>query len=73
MTISVPPDMAKEFRDVAKRKRESQSQLFRDIFNFYKKEELKGDFFALQQYGAEKAKTLKITEAEIEKLVFEGR
>ena len=73
MTISVPPDTAKEYRKIAKSKGESASQLFREIFEFYKQEKLKEEFAALQKYGVTQAKKMKITEKEIEKLVFEGR
>lgn len=73
MTISLPPDIGKEYRKIAKRKGESISQLFREIFDFYKQEKLKEDFFSLQRYGVKKVKALKITEKEIENLVFEGR
>mgnify|MGYP001565400621 FL=1 len=41
-------------------KDESVSQLYRA-------------FFQLQKYGAKKAKELKLTEKDIEKLIFEGR
>ncbi|MDP3112759.1 MAG: hypothetical protein Q8M71_11715 [Thermodesulfovibrionales bacterium] len=30
-------------------------------------------FFQLQKYGAKKAKELKLTEKDIEKLIFDGR
>ena len=73
MTISVPPDTAKEDKKIAKTKGESASQFFREIFEFYKQQTLKEEFSALQKYGVEKAKKLKITEKEIERLVFEGR
>ncbi|MBI5212972.1 MAG: CopG family transcriptional regulator [Nitrospirae bacterium] len=73
MTISVPSDTAKEYRAIAKSKGESISQFFREIFSFYKQQKLEGEFYKLQQYGAKKAKVLKLTEKEIEKLIFEGR
>nr|HLA50303.1 CopG family transcriptional regulator [Thermodesulfovibrionia bacterium] len=73
MTLSVPPDTAKEYRKLAKAKGETISQLFRDVFSFYKEEKLRGEFFQLQKYGAKKARELKITEKDIEKLIFEGR
>ena len=73
MTISVPPDTAKEYRKIAKAKGESSSQFFREMFEFYKQKKLKEQFADLRKYGVEKAKKLKITEKEIEKLVFEGR
>lgn len=73
MTLSVPPDTAKEYRNIAKAKGETISQFFREVFSFYKEEQLKEEFFQLQRYGAKKARVLKITEKEVEKLVFEGR
>ncbi len=73
MTISVPPETAKEYKKLAETKGETVSQLFRDMYVFYKQEKLKEEFYKLQKYGARKARELKITEKDIEKLVFEGR
>jgi hypothetical protein len=73
MTVSVPPSMAKEYRRLAKEKGENSSEFFREIFTFYKRENLIGDFRKLQEYGSVKAKEMKITEDKIEKLVFSGR
>ena len=73
MAISVPPDTADECKRIAQAKGETLSQFFRDIFSFYKQEKLKEEFYDLQKYGAKKAKELKITEKNIEKLIFEGR
>ena len=73
ITISLPPDTAREYREIANSKGETISQLFREIFDVYKREKLKEEFYALQRYGARRAKELKITEKGIEKLVFEGR
>jgi hypothetical protein len=73
MTVSVPPSMAKEYRRLAKEKGENSSEFFREIFTFYKRENLIGDFRKLQEYGSVKTKEMKITEDEIEKLVFSGR
>ena len=73
MTLSVPQDTAKEYRQLAKAKGETLSQLFREVFSLYKEEKLREELFQLQRYGVKKAGELKITEKEIEKLVFEGR
>lgn len=73
MAISVPPDTAAECRKLAKDKGESLSQFFREIFAFYKQEKLKEELKTLQEYGAKKAGKLKISEKNIEKLIFEGR
>lgn len=73
MTLSVPQNTAKEYRELAKAKGETISQLFREVFSFYKEEKLREEFLQLQRYGVKKAGELKITEREIEKLIFEGR
>ena len=73
MTLSVPPDTAKEYRKLARAKGETISQLFREVFKFYREEKLREEFFELQRYGAKKAGELKLTEKDIEKLIFEGR
>lgn len=73
MTVSVPPDIAKEYESMARKKGETKSQLFREMFSFYRQEKLEGEFFRLQKYGAKKAKEMKLTEKDIERLVFEGR
>lgn len=73
MTLSVPPDTAKEYRNLAKAKGETISQLFREVFTFYKEEKLREEFFELQRYGAKKAKELRLTEKDVEKIIFEGR
>lgn len=73
VTISVPPETAKEYKEIARAKGESASEFFREIFSFYKQEKLKKEFRALQRYGAGKAAKLKLTEEEIERLIFEGR
>lgn len=71
--ISVPPNTAREYKKIAQAKGESTSRFFMEIFGFYKQESQKKNLRRLQGYGADKAKALKITEREIEKLVFEGR
>lgn len=73
MTISVPPDIAKEYNEMAKTKGETKSQLFREIFSLYRQEKMEDEFLRLQRYGIKKAKEMKLTEKDIERLVFEGR
>ena len=73
LTISVPPDIAAECRDLAKAKGESLSLFFREMLAFYRKEKLKDEFYNLQKYGSKKAKALKISEKNIEQMIFEGR
>jgi hypothetical protein len=73
MTISLPPDIAREYETIAKTKGETKSQLFREMFTVYRQEKLENEFFRLQRYGSKKAKELKLTEKDIERLIFEGR
>jgi hypothetical protein len=73
ITISVPPDMAKEYETIARTKGETKSQLFREMFNLYRQEKLEEEFCRLQKYGIKKAREMKLTEKDIERLVFEGR
>ncbi len=73
MTLSVPPAMAEEYRRLAKEKGESASELFREIYTFYKQQKLQSELAELQKYGSGKARELKICEEEIEYLVFGDR
>jgi hypothetical protein len=73
ITISVPPDMAEEYETMARIKGETKSQLFREMFNLYRQEKLEDEFYKLQKYGTKKAREMKLTEKDIERLVFEGR
>jgi metal-responsive CopG/Arc/MetJ family transcriptional regulator len=73
MTVSLPPDIAREYESIAKAKGETKSQLFREMFRLYRQDKLEGEFFTLQRYGFKKAKEMKLTEKDVEKLVFEGR
>jgi hypothetical protein len=73
MTISIPPDIAKEYETMARIKGETKSQLFREMFNIYRQEKLEDEFYRLQKYGVKKAQEMKITERNIERLIFEGR
>ncbi|MBM4271042.1 MAG: CopG family transcriptional regulator [Deltaproteobacteria bacterium] len=73
MSLSLSPDIAEEYKNIARSEGKTVSGLFRDMFNFYKQEKLIKEFYGLQEYGAEKVKRLNITEEEIERLIFEGR
>lgn len=45
----------------------------RVAMSIYKQEKFTKEFRSLQSYGTKKTRELKITEKEIEKLIFEGR
>lgn len=74
LTISLPPEIAEEYERVAKQQAKNKSQLFREMFQSYKKQTLEQEFFELQRYGTTLAREKGIlTEEDVEKLVFEGR
>ena len=73
MTISLPPLMAQEYRQLAREKGESASEFFREIFTFYKQQKLKKDLYEIQEYGAGKVREMGINEDEIERLIFGDR
>jgi len=73
MTLSVPPLMAAEYRQLAREKGESASELFREMFTFYKQNKLKKELYDLQEYGAGKVREMGINEDEIERLIFGDR
>ncbi len=74
ITLSVPPEVVREYDRMAEKKEVNRSQLFREIFTQYKTEDLKGRFFKLQRFGSIQARRAKIyTEEEVDRIVFGGR
>jgi hypothetical protein len=74
MTISLPPEIAKDYDKIAEQEVKNKSQLFRDMFLLYKEKTREKEFFELQRYGARKARGKGIlTEKDVERIVFEGR
>lgn len=73
MTISVPPLMADEYRQLAREKGESASELFREMFSYYKEHKLKRELYEIQEYGAGKVREMGISEDDIEQLIFGDR
>lgn len=73
LTLSLPPDMAKEFRRLASEKDETVSGLFREIFVEYTKRRQRKSLKALQEYGASKGPKGGMTEEAIDRLIFGDR
>jgi len=73
MSLSLSPETAKEYKEIANAEGKTASGLFRDMFSFYKREKLQKEYRALQDYGAGQARALNISESEIERLILEGR
>jgi hypothetical protein len=65
--------MAEEYRQLAREKGESASELFREIFTYYKQQKLQRELTTLQEYGSGQAREMKICEEEIDYLVFGDR
>ena len=74
VTISLPPEIARDYEKIADQEAKNKSQLFRDMFSLYREKTLEREFFDLQRYGAKRAREKGIlTEKEVERIVFEGR
>lgn len=74
VTVSVPAELAARFEKLAKREAKNKSQLFRDMFGTYERQRREDEFLALQRYGARQARKKGVlTEADVERLVLQGR
>jgi hypothetical protein len=74
VTISLPPEIAKDYEKTADQEAKNKSQLFRDMFSLYREKTLEREFFDLQRYGAKMAREKGIlSEKDVERIVFEGR
>jgi len=74
LTVSLPPELAREFDKLAKDETKNKSQLFRDMIRTYQQRRLEQEFLELQRYGARQARKRGIlTEADVEALVFQDR
>lgn len=73
LSLSVPPEMAREYRALARERGESASEMFRDMYTAWRGRQLKARYKTLQSYGAARAAEAGITEKDIERLVFGGR
>ena len=72
--FSVPPEVAEEYEQLAKRERRSKSELFREMFATYKAKREEEEFFRLQKRMSRRARTKGVlTEKDVERLVFQDR
>lgn len=72
--FSVSPALAREYEQLAEREGTTKSDLFRRMVNTYKAEREEQEFIALQRKMAGRVrKTGALTEAEVERIVFEDR
>lgn len=74
ITISIPPQLAKEYDRLARVSTKNRSQLFREMFDLYRHSQEEETLRHLQRYGRRKARERGIlTERDVERLVFEDR
>ena len=74
VTISIPPTVAKEYDRIARATAKNRSELFREMFDAYRRARGEETFDELQRYGSRKARECGVrTERDVERLVFEDR
>jgi hypothetical protein len=73
ISLSLPPEMAEEYRAFARARGTSASELFREMFQEYRRRRLVKEYRALQGYGVAKAPEAGFTDEDIERLVFRDR
>jgi len=74
VTVSLPSNLAASFTRLAKAEAKNKSQLFREMLTTYERSRREQAFYELQRYGIKKARKKEIlTEADVDKLVFQGR
>ena len=72
--FSVPPEIADEYEQLAKRERRSKSDLFREMIVAYKARRAEEEFLRLQARMSRRARAKGVlTEKDVERLVFEDR
>jgi metal-responsive CopG/Arc/MetJ family transcriptional regulator len=70
ISLSLPPDMEKEVQKVAKEEHRTISELLREAFRQYLANR---DLATIRKEGKKVAKRMKLTEADVERIVREGR
>jgi metal-responsive CopG/Arc/MetJ family transcriptional regulator len=74
VTVSLPSNLVKSFEKLVKAESKNKSQLFREMLTSYERRRREERFLDLQRYGVKKTRKKGIlTEADVEKLVFQGR
>jgi metal-responsive CopG/Arc/MetJ family transcriptional regulator len=74
LAVSVPPEAAAEFEQLAGAEGRNKSELFREMLRVYRVYRETGTFESLQRYGAAQARRLGIRdERDVERLIAEAR
>jgi len=70
VSITLPPEMAQEAEQLAKRENRTMSELMREAFRLYKRER---EWAEANSFGRDKAQRMGITEADVVRLIKEYR
>ena len=70
LSLSIPPDLAREAERIAKREGRTKSELFREALPRYIQEQR---WMRLRQYGAQQVRKLGVREPEVERIIEEYR
>lgn len=74
VTVSIPPDAARDFEQIADAEGRNKSELFREMLRVYRIWRETQRFESLQRYGAARTSQLGIkTEKDVERLIQELR
>ncbi|MBW3578589.1 MAG: ribbon-helix-helix domain-containing protein [Actinobacteria bacterium] len=74
LSVSVPPDLARDFERLAEQQGRNKSELFREMLRVYQAYQETGRFEILQRYGAARARGLAIEdEDDVERLIQQAR
>lgn len=74
LTVSVPPESARDFEQIAEEEGRNKSELFREMLRVYRVWRETQRFESLQRYGAAQARRLGVQdEADVERLIREFR
>ncbi len=70
ISLSLPPELAREADRVAKQEGRTKSELFREAFRRYVEER---QWRGLQRYGASRVRKLGLTESDVDRAVGDYR
>ncbi|MBI4390957.1 MAG: ribbon-helix-helix protein, CopG family [candidate division NC10 bacterium] len=81
LAVSLPPDLVREYEALAKRLRKNKSELFREVWAAFKTVRAEEEFYRAQRRLTREAgaaarragRKWPLTEAEVERIVFEDR
>lgn len=74
LSVSVPPEAAKDFELIARQEGRNKSELFREMLRVYRAYRETRTFEGLQRYGAAAARSKGIRdEKDVERLIREAR